>query len=106
MSTGKDLFPLTVAGELRVELEVVREGREFSLIHVFREPNVDDRKAFWGFLGHSELLAKNAGKGPIIWAPRTCCMIAVFSESRDMNFRRMPARTGNPWCRSSTRPGP
>lgn len=62
MGSERMLFPLAAAGEVRVELEVVLEGRDFTLVHVFREPTVEDRKAFWGFLGHSEMLSRGGGE--------------------------------------------
>jgi len=50
MATAK-LFPLAVTGaEVSVELRVRALGETYRLVHVFREPTVEDRRAYWGWL--------------------------------------------------------
>jgi len=59
MDESVKLFPLGVGSEVQIELSVEREGENFALVHVFREPDVEDRKVYWSYLGRSEMEAGN-----------------------------------------------
>lgn len=51
------LFPLGLGEDIRVEMSVELEGERYALVHVFREPDVEDRKVYWSYLGRSEMEA-------------------------------------------------
>ena len=52
---GDKLFPLAVSGaEVPVELKVRANGDTYRLVHVFREPTVEDRRTYWGWLSRRE----------------------------------------------------
>src|SRR4030042_6027304 len=52
--TQNGLFPVSApGGEIGIALRVRAGGRNYQLLHIFRDPSAADKKAFWGCLSRA-----------------------------------------------------
>ena len=61
MVSKKKFFQLFPAQDVRVVLNVRVNGELFELVHLFREPTAEDKKAFWASITRTELLEGGPG---------------------------------------------
>ncbi|MBN2290709.1 MAG: hypothetical protein JXQ83_15350 [Candidatus Glassbacteria bacterium] len=61
--SGPRLFPLAANEEIRIVLKIEDGGEVYNLVHIFRGLTAEDKKAFWGWMGRTELAGGERSQG-------------------------------------------